>query len=94
LSLSSSSRRRSEPNWGTLARELKRSFTVADPPDTGPLVVPMSMNVSANHNQSFAVSSLFVASDPFNDAITEYDFWNSGTGGGRFIINNQTLGQQ
>src|SRR5205807_2256602 len=60
--------------------------------DTGPVVVPIAANVSATHNQSFAVSSLFKASDPFGDAITQYDFWNSGTGGGHFLLNNQTLG--
>src|SRR5262249_55636488 len=44
------------------------------------------------HNQSFAVSSLFTANDLFGDAIAQYDFWNSGTGGGHFLLNNQTLG--
>jgi hypothetical protein len=62
------------------------------PIDTGPTVVPTSTNLSATHNQSFAVSSLFTASDPFNDTITQYDFWDSGTGGGHFVVNNQTLG--
>src|SRR5262249_59085672 len=28
----------------------------------------------------------------FGDAIAQYDFWNSGTGGGHFLLNNQTLG--
>ena len=59
---------------------------------TGPVVVPVSTNISATHNQSFAVSSLFLASDPFGDAITEYDFWDRGSGGGHFLLNNQPLG--
>jgi hypothetical protein len=67
-------------------------FTVTAPIDTGPVVVPTSTNISAAHNQSFAASSLFIASDPFNDAITQYDFWNMGTGGGHFVLNNQVLG--
>jgi hypothetical protein len=46
--------------------------------------VPVSTNISATHNESFAVSSLLLASDPFGDAITEYDFWDTGTGGGTF----------
>ena len=69
-----------------------QSFTVTAPIDTGPTVVPTNTNVSAAHNQSFAASSLFIASDPFNDAITQYDFWNMGTGGGLFLLNNQVLG--
>jgi hypothetical protein len=69
-----------------------QQFTVTAPIDTGPAVVPTITNISAAHNQSFAVSSLFVASDPFGDAITEYDFWDSGTGGGHFVVNGQPLG--
>jgi hypothetical protein len=69
-----------------------QSFTVTAPVDTGPVVAPIATNVSATHNQSFAISSLFTASDPFGDAITQYDFWNSGTGGGYFSLNGQALG--
>jgi hypothetical protein len=39
-----------------------------------------------------AASTLFTASDPFGDAITEYDFWNSGSGNGHFLLNGQVLG--
>jgi hypothetical protein len=49
---------------------------VTAPIDTGPVVAPTSTNVSATHNQSFAASSLFIAGDPFGDAITQYDFWS------------------
>jgi probable HAF family extracellular repeat protein len=31
--------------------------------------------------------NLFSASDPDGDAITSYDFWDTGTGGGRFALN-------
>ena len=69
-----------------------QQFAVTAPIDSGPMVVPTSTNVSAAHGQSFTVSTLFTASDPFGDAITEYDLWDSGTGGGHFVVNGQTLG--
>jgi hypothetical protein len=69
-----------------------QSFTVTAPIDTGPTAAPISTNVAATHGQSFAASNLFTASDPFNDAITQYDFWNSGVGGGQFAVNGQALG--
>jgi hypothetical protein len=69
-----------------------QSFTVTAPVDTGPVAVPVRTDVSAAHGQSFAASSLFTASDPFGDAITQYDFWNSGSGGGHFLLDNQALG--
>jgi hypothetical protein len=36
--------------------------------------------------QSFAAGSLFTASDADGDAIATYAFWNSGTGGGHFML--------
>jgi hypothetical protein len=69
-----------------------QSFAVTTPMDPGPLVTPLSANVSAIHNQSFAASSLFHYSDPFGDAAVEYDFWNSGIGGAHFAINGIALG--
>jgi hypothetical protein len=69
-----------------------QSFTVTAPFDPGPLATPTRTNVVAAHGQSFAASSLFTANDPFGDAITDYDFWDSGTGGGHFVLNGQTLG--
>jgi hypothetical protein len=46
---------------GALWSAWPQSFTVTAPIDTGPVVVPTSTNLSATHNQSFAVSSLFIA---------------------------------
>ena len=69
-----------------------QSFTVTAPIDTGPTVMPATANISVIHNQSLAASSLFMASDPFNDAITQYDFWNMGSGGGHFAVNGVALG--
>ena len=50
------------------------------------------MNVTAAHGQSFAASSLFSASDADGDTITKYAFWNSGTGGGHFVLNGVAQG--
>ena len=69
-----------------------QSFTVTAPVDTGPVAVPVRTDVSAAAGQSFAASSLFTASDPFGDAIAQYDFWDTGAGGGHFALNGQALG--
>src|SRR2546429_331376 len=61
------------------------SFSASGPGHTGCGRVWSSDVGSSDLNQSFAVSSLFTASDPFGDAITQYDFWNSGAGGGHFL---------
>jgi probable HAF family extracellular repeat protein len=53
--------------------------------DAAPLVTVASL--TATHGQSFAASSLFSASDPDGDTITQYAFWDTGTGGGRFLLN-------
>ena len=68
------------------------SVTVTAPVDTGPVVAPIAANVSATHNQSFAVSSLFTASDPDGDTITQYGFWNFGTAGGHYVLNGVAQG--
>jgi hypothetical protein len=77
---------------GTQWSPWSQSFTVTGPVDTGPTVTPASANINATHNQSFAASSLFTASDPFGDPITQYDFWDTGTGGGHFTLNGRPLG--
>jgi hypothetical protein len=48
-------------------------------------------NVNTTAGQIFVASNLFTASDPFNDPIEQYDFWDTGSGGGRFLLNNQPL---
>ena len=47
-------------------------------------------NITASPGQVFAASSLFTASDPDGDAITQYDFWDTGGGGGHFLVNGVT----
>jgi hypothetical protein len=69
-----------------------QSFTVTAPIDTGPVVAPTFTNVNTTAGQTFAVSEGFTASDPFGDLFEQYDFWNTGVGGGRFMLNGQPLG--
>ena len=64
---------------------------MSDPHNTIPTseratVTPTSSNVSASNGQVFAASSLFTASDSDGDAITRYDFWDTGGGGGHFVV--------
>ncbi len=49
---------------------------------TAPVVV--ASNLAAAHNQSLAASSLFAASDPDGDTITNYEFYDA-TGNGHFV---------
>ena len=57
-----------------------QQFTVTAPIDRPPVVTVA--NKTAAHGQSFAASALFTASDPDGDAITQYDFWDTGAGVG------------
>jgi hypothetical protein len=67
-----------------------QSFTVTGPTDTGPVVTAVS-NIKTTAGQTLQASTLFTASDPFGDAIQQYDFWDTGSGGGRFMLNGQPL---
>jgi ELWxxDGT repeat protein len=67
------------------------NFTVTAPIDDGPVVTPTNASTHAVANQTFAASSLIGYSDPFNSPATEYDFWNSGGGGGHFLLNGSAL---
>jgi hypothetical protein len=64
-------------------------FTVTD---TAPITTPNSNSVIAGNGQTFAASSLFTASDADTDGITQYDFWDTGSGGGRWMLNGTPLG--
>jgi Tryptophan-rich Synechocystis species C-terminal domain len=64
--------------------------SLIQPPNTPPVVTVS--NLTANHGQSFAASSLFTASDPDGDSITQYGFWNLGTGGGHYVLNGVAQG--
>jgi hypothetical protein len=47
-------------------------------------------NLSASKGQVFGASSLFSASDPDGDAITQYAFWDMGVGGAHLLVNGTT----
>jgi hypothetical protein len=66
---------------------------VTAPIDTGPVVTSVS-NINTIAGQTFVASNLFTASDPFGDAIEQYDFWDTGSGGGRFMLNGQATRYQ
>ena len=56
---------------------------------THPLTVTPVVTASslrAAHGASFAATSLFKVSDADGDTIAKYAFWNSGTGGGHFVL--------
>jgi hypothetical protein len=79
---------------GTLWGNWSNSFTVTGQADAAPTVT--ASNVTAAHGQSFAASSLFTASDADGDTISKYAFWDTGTGGGHFVLNGvaQGVGQE
>ncbi|GIQ78160.1 C2 family cysteine protease [Bradyrhizobium sp. RD5-C2] len=76
-------------NDGTVWGAWSNAFTVNAPVDSGP--VETVSNIVAPHGQSYAASSLFAYSDPFNSAATQYDVWDTGTGGGHFLLNGSAL---
>src|SRR5437660_829733 len=64
-------------NDGTQCSAWSPSFTVsALSIDSPPVVTITNPNITATPGQIFAASSLFTASDPDGDAITQYDFWD------------------
>src|SRR5207237_7188506 len=78
-------------NDGTQWSAWSPSFTVtAQRVDTPPLVTVSNSNITASPGQVFAASSLFTASDADGQAITQYDFWDFGGGGGHFLVNGVT----
>jgi hypothetical protein len=77
---------------GTQWSPWSNAFTVTAPTDSGPVVTPVKVDTPANHSQSFSASSLFTYADPFGDAATRYDFWDTGSGGGHFVLNGSALG--
>jgi hypothetical protein len=48
--------------------------------------------VSGATNLTFAATNLFTANDTDSDGIVQYDLWNSGGGGGRWLLNGVPLG--
>jgi hypothetical protein len=60
--------------------------------DIAPVVAPTSASIVVSHNSSVAASSLFTVYDQDGDPITQYDFWDTGAGGGHWSINGQPQG--
>ena len=58
-------------------------YVVPDPVLAVPTPIISQLSV-IHHDQSFAASSLFTASDP--DAIATFGFWDTGIGGGHFVL--------
>jgi hypothetical protein len=77
---------------GTTWGNWSSSFSVTAPIDSGPTVTPTNSEIKSFANQNFAASSLFSYSDPFGSPATQYDFWNTGGGGGHFVLNGTALG--
>src|SRR5260370_25398730 len=54
------------------------AFTVTGPADQAPVVTPVAANLTLSHGQtSIAASSLFSASDPEGDTITQHSLWDT-----------------
>jgi len=71
--------------WGSWSNE----FTVTAPTDFGPTLTTVG-NLTAIPGQSFATSLLAGSNSPFAP-ITQYDFYDSGAGGGHFAVSGTAL---
>ena len=58
----------------------------------GPVINPTNNALTVSHLHTVAAASLFSASDADGLAITQYDFWNTGVGGGHWLLNGVALG--
>jgi hypothetical protein len=59
--------------------------------DTAPVVTATNANVSVSHQTPVSATSLFTASDADGDPIVQYDFWDSGSAGGTWLLNGNPL---
>jgi ELWxxDGT repeat protein len=75
---------------GVLWGNWSNAFTITAPIDASPSV--SGSNRTATHGQSFAAASLFKVTDANGDAMAKYTFWNSGTGGGHFVLGGVVQG--
>jgi subtilase family serine protease len=71
---------------GTATNKWSQTFTVAVPADNPPTATGFN-RIMGQGQTSIAASSLFTASDPDSDTITQYAFWDNGVGGGHFFVN-------
>ena len=77
---------------GVLSSNWSSNFTVTGPTDPGPVVTPVNSTITTFQDQTFSAGSLVTYSDAFGNAATKYDVWNSGGGGGHFMLNGASLG--
>src|SRR5262249_32007264 len=64
-------------------------FVMSTEPNHGPVVTPTAGTLPVLSNRSVAASSLFSATDPDDDATTQYEFQDVGAGAtsGHFTLN-------
>ena len=55
--------------------------------NTAPVVAPTSASFVVSHNSSVSATTFFTVYDQDGDAIAQYDFWDTGAGGGHWSIN-------
>src|SRR5213078_2177296 len=72
--------------WGNWSS----AFTVTAPPDQAPVVT--ASNLTTTLGAQLSAASLFSVTDADHDTITQYDFWDTGAGGGHFALNGNALG--
>ena len=58
----------------------------------GPVVNATNNALTVSHLHTVAATSLFTASDADGLTITQYDFFNTGVGGGHWLLNGVALG--
>jgi hypothetical protein len=59
--------------------------------DTAPAVTPTNVNITVSYTEPVAASTLFKASDADGDSIAQFDFWDSSTAGGHWLLSGQAL---
>jgi autotransporter passenger strand-loop-strand repeat protein len=76
-------------NDGTQWSAWTPGFTAVD---GAPVSTWYTNSLVASTGQTFAASALFAATDADTDRITQYDFWDNGTGGGHWSVNGVVQG--
>jgi hypothetical protein len=76
-------------NDGTQWSAWTPGFTATD---TAPVTTPLSNTILADTGQTYAASNLFSVNDADTDPPVQYDFWDTGSGGGRWMLNSTTTG--
>ena len=67
------------------------AWTSVNATDTAPVVTALNANVTLSHNTPVAATTLFTAADADTDSIVQYDFWDTGSAGGHWLLNGVAL---